>query len=90
MEPNMSEIHNNLGLLHLRMKKLDDAVIAFQQAIKKNVNYSQAYVNLVKALIEMEKYDEAIKAYEHAIEIDPSNHEAREAIKLYKEGKIGE
>lgn len=90
MEPNMSEIHNNLGLLHLRMKKLDDAVIAFQQAIKKNVNYAHAYVNLGKALIEMEKYDEAIKAYEHAIEIDPSNHEAREAIKLYKEGKIGE
>ena len=53
-------------------------------------NYAHAYVNLGKALIEMEKYDEAIKAYEHAIEIDPSNHEAREAIKLYKEGKIGE
>lgn len=90
MEPNLAEIHNNLGLLHLRMKKLDDAVVAFREAVKKNVNYAHAYVNLGKALIEMEKFEEAIKAYEHAVEIDPSNHEAREALKLYKEGKIGE
>ena len=89
MEPNLAEIHNNLGLLYLKMKKLDDAVVAFEEAVKKNVNYALAYVNLGKALIELEKYDDAIKAYEKALEIDPSNHEAREAVKLYKEGKIG-
>ncbi len=90
LEPNLAEIHNNLGMLHLKMKKLDDAVVAFQEAVKKNVNYSHAYVNMGTTLVELEKYDEAIKAYERALEIDPSNHEAREAIKLYKEGKIGE
>ena len=90
MEPNLAEIHNNLGMLHLKMKKLDDAVIAFQEAVKKNVNYAHAYVNLGATLVELEKYDEAINAYEKALEIDPSNHDAREAIKLYKEGKIGE
>lgn len=90
LEPNLAEIHNNLGMLHLKMKKLDDAVVAFQEAVKKNVNYAHAYVNLGKTLIELEKYDKAIKAYEQALEIDPSNQEAREAIKLYKEGNIGE
>jgi tetratricopeptide (TPR) repeat protein len=89
-EPNLAEIHNNLGLLYLKMKKLDDAVVAFQEAVKKNINYSHAYVNLGKALLESENYDEAIKAFDRAIEIDPANHEAREAIRLYKEGKIGE
>lgn len=90
LEPNLAEIHNNLGLLYLKMKKLDDAVVAFQEAVKKNVNYALAYVNLGKAYIEREKYDDAIKAFEKALQIDPSNYDAQEAIKLYKEGKIGQ
>lgn len=90
LEPNLAEIHNNLGLLYLRMKKLDDAVVSFQEAVKKNVNYALAYVNLGKALIDLERFDDAIKAYSRALEIDPSNQDAREAINLYKEGKIGE
>ncbi|GAI09458.1 unnamed protein product [marine sediment metagenome] len=73
----------------MKMKKLDDAVVSFQEAVKKNINYATAYVNLGNALIELEKFDDAIKAYEHALEIDPSNRAANEAIKLYKEGKIG-
>jgi len=90
LEPNLAEINNNLGLLYLKMKKLDDAVVAFQEAVKKNVNYALAYVNLGKAYIESEKYDDAIKSFEKALQIDPSNYEAQEAIKLYKEGKIGQ
>ncbi len=89
LEPNLAEIHNNLGLLYLKMKKIDDAVVSFQEAVKKNVNYANAFVNLGKALIELEKYDEAIKAFEKALVIDPANREANEAVKLYKEGKIG-
>jgi len=90
LEPDLAEINNNLGLLYLRMKKLDDAVVSFQEAVKKNVNYALAYVNLGKALIDLERFDDAIIAYTRALEIDPSNREASEAIKLYKEGKIGE
>lgn len=89
MEPDLAEIHNNLGLLYLKMKKLDDAVVSFQEALKKNVNYARAYANLGKALIDLENFDDAIKAFERALEIDPANRDAYEAIKLYKEGKIG-
>lgn len=88
LEPNLAEIHNNLGLLYLRMKRLDDAMVSFQEAVKKNVNYALAYLNLGKALVDLERFDDALKAYTRALEIDPSNQEAREAIKLYKEGKI--
>ncbi|MGD9379425.1 MAG: tetratricopeptide repeat protein [candidate division WOR-3 bacterium] len=88
LEPEYSELHNNLGLLFLKMKKLDEAVLSFQESVKKNVNNALAYVNLGKALIELEKYDEALTAYNKALEIDPGNHEAREAIRLYKEGRI--
>jgi tetratricopeptide (TPR) repeat protein len=88
LEPEYSELHNNLGLLFFKMKKLDEAVLSFEESVKKNVNNALAYVNLGKALIELEKYDDAIKAYNQALEIDPSNQEAREAVQLYKEGKI--
>ncbi len=89
LEPEYSELHNNLGLLYLKMKKLDDAVLSFEESVKKNLNNALAYVNLGKALIELEKFDEAISAYNRALEIDPGNQEAREAVRLYKEGKIG-
>ncbi|KPK63539.1 hypothetical protein AMJ83_06430 [candidate division WOR_3 bacterium SM23_42] len=89
LEPEFSELHNNLGLLYLKMKKLDEAVLSFEESIKKNVNNALAYVNLGNALIELEKYDDAVSAYNRALEIDPSNQEAREAVQLYKEGKIG-
>ena len=88
LEPNLSELHNNLGLLYLKMRKLDEAVLSFEESLKKNVNNALAYVNLGKALIEQEKFDEAISAYKHALEIDPANQEAKEAVRLYKEGKI--
>jgi tetratricopeptide (TPR) repeat protein len=88
LEPDFSELHNNLGLLYLKMKKIDEAVLSFQESVKKNVNNALAYVNLGKALIEVEKFDEALTAYNKALQIDPSNREAREAINLYKEGKI--
>lgn len=88
IEPNLAEIYNNLGLLHLKMKKIEDAVMAFQEALKRNVNYTLAHVHLGKSLLEMEKYDEALQAFQRALEIDPTNAEAREAIALYKEGKI--
>jgi tetratricopeptide (TPR) repeat protein len=89
LEPNLAEIHNNMGLLYVKMKKLDDAVVSFQEAVKKNINYALAYVNLGRALLDSERFDEALKAFEQALKIDPSNRDAREAVKLYKEGKIG-
>jgi tetratricopeptide (TPR) repeat protein len=36
----------------------------------------------------MEKYDEAMQIFQKALDIDPGNQEAREAIALYKEGKM--
>ena len=88
LEPELSELHNNLGLLFLKMKKVDEAVVSFEESVKKNVNNALAYINLGKALIELERYDDALSAYNRALEIDPSNQDAKEAVQLYKEGKI--
>ncbi len=89
LEPNLAEIYNNFGLLYIKTKKLNQAVEMFQEAIKRNVNYSLAYVHMGKALIDLEKFEEAMSAFQHALEIDPTNRQAKEAIELYKQGKIG-
>jgi tetratricopeptide (TPR) repeat protein len=88
LEPEFSELHNNLGLLYLKMKNINEAVLSFEESVKRNVNNAMAYVNLGNALLELEKFEEALKAYNKALQIDPSNQEAKEAVKLYKEGKI--
>jgi len=88
LEPEFSELHNNLGLLYLKMKNVNEAALSFEESVKKNVNNAMAYVNLGKALLELEKFEEALKAYNKALQIDPSNQEAKEAVRLYKEGKI--
>jgi tetratricopeptide (TPR) repeat protein len=88
LEPNLAEIYNNFGLLYIKIKKLNEAAGMFQEAIKRNVNYSLAYVHMGKVLFELERYDEAISAFQRALEIDPTNSEAKEAIELYRQGKL--
>ncbi len=89
LEPNLAELYNNLGLLYIKTRNLENAVSSFQEAIKRNVNYTLAYVHLGKVLVELDRFDEAISAFEKALKIDPTNKEAKEAIALYKEGKLG-
>ncbi len=88
MAPSMSEPYNNLGLLYLKIKDYDSAVATFGEATKRNINYAAAFTNLGHAFAANESFDEAIKAWEKALTIDPTNHDAREALKLYKEGRV--
>jgi len=88
MSPAMSEPYNNLGLLYYKIKDYDSAVATFGEATKHNINYADAFTNLGHAFAANENFDEAIKAWERALSIDPTNHDAREALKLYKEGRV--
>lgn len=88
LSPNSAEVYNNLGLLYLKLKDYDNAIAIFTEATKRHVNYALAYTNLGHAFASRENFDEAIKAWEKALEIDPTNNDARESLKLYKEGRI--
>ncbi len=88
LAPEFSEIYNNLGLLYMKLKDYDNAITTFGEATKRNINYSLAYTNLGHAFAAKENFDEAIKAWEKALAIDPSNSDAADAVKLYKEGRI--
>lgn len=87
LDPKFVEPYHNLGLLHFKKGEYEDAISLFEEALKKSPKYTAAYTNLGNALCKLEKFDEAIGAWEKACEIDPTAEEAKEKLKLYKEGK---
>jgi tetratricopeptide (TPR) repeat protein len=53
--------------------KYDDAINAYDEAIKLNPNNTAAWINKGNALCMQDKYNEAIKCYDEVIGLDPSN-----------------
>ena len=53
--------------------KYNDAINAYDEAIKLNPNNTAAWINKGNALCMQDKYDEAIKCYDEVIGLDPSN-----------------
>ena len=67
MKPEHKQSWNNLGNIHLADKKFDDAIFAYETALKIDPEYSDALNNLGNTLKEMGYLDEAIYYYEQAI-----------------------
>ncbi|ERT05249.1 glycosyl transferase 2 family protein, partial [Lyngbya aestuarii BL J] len=63
--------HYNLGLALAKKGKLEEAINAYQQAIKIDSKLAKAYHNLGEILSQKEQWQEAIEAYQKAIDIDP-------------------
>lgn len=60
---------NTLGLVHLELKNLPQAMEAFKKALELNPDYADAHHNLGVALAESGRWEEALKAYEKALAI---------------------
>ena len=52
--------------------KYDEAIKAYDEAIRLDPNLAEAWNNKGNALYSQGKYDEAIKAYDEAIRLDPN------------------
>jgi tetratricopeptide (TPR) repeat protein len=61
----------NQGNALNRQGKLDEAIKAYDEAIRLDPKYVAAWGNKGNALDGQGKYDEAIKAYDEAIRLDP-------------------
>ena len=75
--PNLSEIHNNLGITLQKLDRLDEAELTFKRAIELNPNYAENYYNLGIVQIKLNKLNEAEVNYKKAIELRNDFAEAR-------------
>ena len=71
-----SEGYYILGNIQKKLKKLNDAIISFENAIKLNSNFSEAYNNLGNTKKLIGRRDEAINDYKKAIFLKEKNIEA--------------
>ena len=65
-----------LGNIQKKLKKFNQAVNSFDEAIKLNPNFSEAFNNLGSTLKSLNKYDEAILNYKKSINLNKNNVEA--------------
>jgi tetratricopeptide (TPR) repeat protein len=71
----------NEGIALYDLKRYDEALVAYEQAIRLDPNFAIAYYGKGVALRNLKRYDEAIAAYEQAIRLDPNF-----AIAYYSKG----
>ena len=65
-----------LGNIQKKQKKFEEALGSFEEAIKVNPNFSEAYNNLGSTQKSLKKFKEAILSYEKSIALKASNVEA--------------
>ncbi|MEJ5307736.1 MAG: tetratricopeptide repeat protein [candidate division WOR-3 bacterium] len=86
--PDFAEVYNNLGLMYLSNNQFELASENFKKAIDLNPDFSEAYLMLGNAFHSLKKYDDAVKNWSKALEINPYLEEAKEKLKIIKEGEI--
>jgi tetratricopeptide (TPR) repeat protein len=69
-QPHSAKLMNKIGISELLMQRYRDAKKSFEQAIKADRQFADAYNNLGVVLYEEKKYGPAIKQYRRAIAIE--------------------
>lgn len=61
----------NLGFAYYRLKRFDDAIEAFNKALKRNPDFTRAYLGLSLCYNKKSRYGEAASNMEEALKRDP-------------------
>ena len=69
-EPGSSIGWNYLGLCYIQLGDVPEALAAYQNAVKLDPKFKEAYVNLAQLHREAGKGDEAIRVFKRAIKLD--------------------
>lgn len=72
-EGNKNGNPEQFALQYLSENKLDDAVAAFQQAIKSNPDDTLSYIGLTRLYLLQKNYDAAVKLCKQGIKMQPGN-----------------
>jgi len=64
------------GAILMNLRRYEEALAAYEQAIRLDPNFARAYNGKGLTLNSLKRYEEAIAAFEQAIRLDPNNAEA--------------
>ena len=76
VEPQHSNVHNNLANIKAHHSKFEDAIAGYMKAIELKPNYVEAYNNLGIIQYQINRKEEAEISFRKAIEFKPDNFEA--------------
>ena len=76
--------HNNLGILYIKSRVLDEALNEFKLLVELAPEDSTGHSNLGFTYALLSFYDKAEAAYRKALELDPENKVAKEGLKGLK------
>ena len=80
IEPDVPEVHNNLGIALLESGRLDDAVVSYRRALLIKPDFAAAYNNLGTAQRRMGLLPDALESYSHAVSFIPEFADAHNNI----------
>jgi protein O-GlcNAc transferase len=73
-DPAVPQLHKNLGDLHYRAARYEEALEAYLRATKSNPELgSDMYLKLGNIRLRRQEREEAIRCWERALELDPDN-----------------
>jgi hypothetical protein len=74
------------GYTFLTERKYAEAMDQFKECLKRNRNYSSAYIGIGACFLNTGKNDLAMEAYNKALECDPANEQLKNFIERVKSG----
>ncbi|MHB8080208.1 MAG: tetratricopeptide repeat protein [Candidatus Krumholzibacteriia bacterium] len=85
-----AKLSYNLGVCLNRLERRDEAIAAFQEAVKLDPTFKEAYGSLGRALLEVDRYADAAVALEAAQQLDPEVYSTAFALGLcrYHQGEF--
>lgn len=88
--PGFAPLANMLGVIYVRLGRMDEALGAYEQALALNPDYPEVHNNIGNAMARMERVDEAIKHYRHALTLNPNYAEACNGLgnMLHESGEL--
>ena len=75
--PNSSELHVNLGNRYVGVGRWEDAVAAFERAMRFDPRNPDAPAYAAFTLLRLRRDEQAMRAFDRAIELAPNNHMVR-------------
>ena len=71
---------NNLGLLHRKLRRLDDSEAAFRRALELQPDYADAWYNLAETLVQLGRIPEGLIAHSKARVLWPADQQPRSDV----------